>query len=147
MILAVFCWQTRGFDHVFTVLTSLTGEGEGISDPSEPGRDELREEDFDFTAWLTFQPSDTGFSSWYASKSPNTMISDLQTVEQIVAIAHGKTMGDELGFAFPDVLEAIKLCTVHRIAVLGVEIFLVRGETYETIRMSAYEIEDQEWGA
>ena len=75
------------------------------------------------------------------------MISDLQTIEEIVAIANGKTMGGELGFAFPGVLEVIKLCTVHRIAILGVEIFRVRGEWYETVKMSGYEIEDQEWRA
>lgn len=75
------------------------------------------------------------------------MISDLETVGSIAAIANGKTVGGEMGFAFPDVLEAVRLCTANRIAVLGVEIFHVRGETYETTRLSSYDIQDQEWGA
>jgi len=75
------------------------------------------------------------------------MISDLETIGPIAEIANGTTIGGELGFAFPDVLEAVKLCTANEIAVLGVEIFLVRGEAYETIKMSSYEIENQEWRA
>ncbi|MBZ2187424.1 MAG: hypothetical protein K7J46_22205 [Bryobacter sp.] len=75
------------------------------------------------------------------------MISDLETIGPIAEIANGITIGGELGFAFPDVLAAVKLCTANDIAVLGVEIFLVRGEAYETIKMSSYEIENQEWKA
>ena len=75
------------------------------------------------------------------------MISDVEKIGPIAEIANGKTIGGEMGFSFPDVLEAVKLCTANRIAVLGVEIFLVRGETYETITLSSYEIEDQEWEA
>ena len=75
------------------------------------------------------------------------MITDLETIGSITAIANGKTVGGELGFSFPEVLEAVRLCTASGMAVLGVEIFQVRGETYETTRLSAYELPDQEWGA
>jgi hypothetical protein len=73
------------------------------------------------------------------------MTSDLDTVPSIASIANGKTVGGELGFTFPDVLEAIRLCTTNGIAILGVEILEVRGETYVTTKMSAYELADQEW--
>ena len=73
------------------------------------------------------------------------MIADLETIFLITAIANGKTVGGELGFSFPEVLEAVRLCTANQIAVLGVEIFVVRGETYETQRLSGYELQDQEW--
>lgn len=75
------------------------------------------------------------------------MISDLEAIGPIAAIANGKTVGGEMGFAFPDVLDAVRLCTANGMAILGVEIFHVRGGTYETTKMSAYEIEDQEWEA
>src|SRR5579863_869011 len=74
------------------------------------------------------------------------MTSDIETIESIVAEANGKTIGGELGFTFSSALDAVKLCTVHGIAVLGVEIFHVRGETYETTKMSGYELPDQQWG-
>ena len=75
------------------------------------------------------------------------MISDLETISSITAIANGKTVGGEIGFSFPEVLEAVRLCTAGGTAVLGVEVFHVRGETYETTKLSAYELPDQEWGA
>lgn len=66
------------------------------------------------------------------------MKSDLARVPAIVAVAHG-TVGEELAFAYPDVLEAISLCTAKGIAVLGVEIFLVRPERFQTERLSIYD--------
>jgi hypothetical protein len=74
------------------------------------------------------------------------MISDLETISSITAIANGKTVGGELGFSYPEVLEAVRLCSAGGIAVLGVEIFQVRGETYETTKLSGYELKNQEWG-
>jgi hypothetical protein len=73
------------------------------------------------------------------------MTNDVQAVECISSLANGKTVGGELGFTFPEVIEAIRLCTVNKIAVLGVEIFQVSGETYETTKMSGYELPDHDW--
>jgi hypothetical protein len=72
-------------------------------------------------------------------------MSDLQTICSITSIANGKTIGGELGFTFPGALEAVRLCTENGIAVLGVEIFQVCGEAYETIVMSSYELPNLEW--
>jgi hypothetical protein len=80
------------------------------------------------------------------------MTSDIEAIECISSLANGKTIGGELGFTYPEVLEAIRLSTVSSIAVLGVEIFRVTGQGYETITMSGYDLTmsgydlpDQDW--
>ena len=70
------------------------------------------------------------------------MINDIERISAIVSIANNKSVSGELGVAYPDVFEAIRLCTVNSIAVLGVELFQVRGELFDTIKMSGYELAD-----
>ena len=53
-------------------------------------------------------------------------MTDLEQVESIVGAASGRTIGNELTFAFPEVSEVIGLCTQNEIAVLGVEVLEVR---------------------
>jgi hypothetical protein len=76
------------------------------------------------------------------------MKNDIETIGSIVAVASDKSVSGELGFLYPDVLEAIRLCTINGIAVLGVELFQVRGELFHTVKMSGYELPDprQDWG-
>ncbi len=69
-------------------------------------------------------------------------MNDIESISAIVSIANDKSVSGELGFSYPDVLEAIRLCTVNSIAVLGVELFQVRGELFDTIKMSGYELPD-----
>ena len=68
------------------------------------------------------------------------MIRDLARIPAISAAAIGKT-GEELTFAFPEVLNVIKLCTANEIAVLGVEIFLVKNEGYYASGCSDYDLQ------
>jgi hypothetical protein len=67
------------------------------------------------------------------------MTSDLERIESIVRVAFGKTIGNELAFTFPEVLEVIKRCTMNEIAVLGVEVFEVRPTGYLTKNLSVYD--------
>ncbi|MDQ2843578.1 MAG: hypothetical protein M3Y72_21560 [Acidobacteriota bacterium] len=75
------------------------------------------------------------------------MINDLETISSIVSIANGGSVSGELGFSYPNVLEAIRLCTMNGIAVLGVELFQVCGELFDTVKISGYELPDpnQNW--
>jgi hypothetical protein len=62
------------------------------------------------------------------------MTNDIESVPSIVACAAGRTRGGELNFTFPEVLDAIKMCTSNNIAVLGIDVFEVRAEGYLTKR-------------
>ncbi len=73
------------------------------------------------------------------------MISDMNAIETINSLSNGRTIGGELAFTFPEVVDAIRQCTTNQIVVLGVEVFRVRGEVYETATMSGYELPDQDW--
>lgn len=66
------------------------------------------------------------------------MTSDFGLLPGIADMA-SSTIGEELAFTFPEVLEAIRLCTENEIAVLGVEVFEVRREGYATKNLSVYE--------
>lgn len=66
------------------------------------------------------------------------MTSDFETIEPIATAACG-AVGDELAFTYPGVLEVIKLCTLHEIAVLGVEVFVTRPDGYYTESLSTYD--------
>ena len=66
------------------------------------------------------------------------MKSDFELIQPIAAAAIG-TVGDEMTFSFPEVLEVIKLCTANRIAVLGLELFEVHPEGYHTKKLSGYD--------
>ncbi len=80
------------------------------------------------------------------------MKNDLERVPTIVAAARG-AVGDELAFTYPEVLEVIRLCTASGIAVLGVEVFVVRPEGFQTEHLSIYdqhmkqgaEVQKSEW--
>ena len=73
------------------------------------------------------------------------MISDLEAIGRINLLSHGKTVGGELTFTLPLVLDAIRECSANEIAVLGVEIFRVKGDLYQTVAMSGYELPEQDW--
>src|SRR5437764_2095550 len=68
------------------------------------------------------------------------MMTDLEQVESIVGAASGRTIGNELTFAFPEVSEVIGLCTQNEIAVLGVEVLDVRPDGYYTKSLSVYDL-------
>lgn len=72
------------------------------------------------------------------------MTSDLELLPGVLAAAVGRT-GNELTFAFPKVLDVIKLCSANQIAVLGPDLFKLRGEgLYQTVKLSAYHLELKE---
>jgi hypothetical protein len=75
------------------------------------------------------------------------MTSNLETLEPVLGLAHGRTIGGEPAFTFPDVLDVLALCTKHEIAVLGVELFKVSPEGYRTEGISTYEVQlgEQPW--
>jgi hypothetical protein len=68
---------------------------------------------------------------WTASKLPSEMTGAFEKIPGIAAAAIG-ALGDELTFSFPEVLGVIGLCTMHEIAVLGLELFQVLPEGYAT---------------
>jgi hypothetical protein len=68
------------------------------------------------------------------------MTDDFEQLESAIALSSGKTVGGELGFTYPAVLEAIKLCTANEIAVLGSELFAVLPEGYHTQAISPYRV-------
>ena len=74
-------------------------------------------------------------------------MNNLETLEPVLSLAHGKTIGGEPAFTFPDVLDVLALCTKHELAVLGVELFKAGSNGYCTEGISTYEIhlEEQPW--
>jgi hypothetical protein len=60
-------------------------------------------------------------------------------IESIKAAAI-RSIGDELAFSFPQVLDVIKQCSINDIAVLGVEVNKPRGELFQTEYLSGYEV-------
>jgi hypothetical protein len=67
-------------------------------------------------------------------------ISD-ESLTPVLGLASGRTIGGEPTFTFPEVLDAIALCTHHEIAVLGLELFQVRPTGYHTERISPYAVQ------
>ena len=67
------------------------------------------------------------------------MKSDIEMIESIRAAAIC-SIGDELAFAFPQVLDIIKQCSINEIAVLGVEINKAHGPQYQTEYLSRYNV-------
>jgi hypothetical protein len=67
------------------------------------------------------------------------MKSDIEMIESIKAAAVC-SIGDELAFAFPQVLGIIEQCSTNDMAVLGVEINKAIGERYQTEHNSTYEV-------
>lgn len=70
-----------------------------------------------------------------------------ETLDPVLGLAHGRTIGGEPAFTFPDVLDALSVCTAHEVAVLGVELFTARLEGYRTEGISTYEVQlkQQPW--
>jgi hypothetical protein len=75
------------------------------------------------------------------------MMDNLQTLRAVLPLAHGKTIGGEPAFVFPEVLDVLALCTKHEIAVLGVEMFKANPDGYSTEGISVYDIQrsDESW--
>jgi len=70
---------------------------------------------------------------------------DFERIPGVAAAAIGN-VGDELTFPFPEVLSVIELCSANQIAVLGVEMFLVKPEGHYASGCSAYELQEkQRW--
>jgi hypothetical protein len=67
------------------------------------------------------------------------MKSDIEMIGTIKAAAI-RSIGDELAFVFPQLLDVIKECSINDIAVLGVDVHNARGEQYQTVYLSAYEV-------
>ncbi len=70
------------------------------------------------------------------------MTGAFEKIPAIAAAAIG-AIGDELTFGYPEILQAITLCTKHGIAVLGLELFQVLPKGYATKKLSGY---DQQMG-
>ena len=68
------------------------------------------------------------------------MTQDFEKIPSIIALANDRSTG-ELAFTFPEVVEAIHLCTSNEIAVLGVEIFVIRNGEYYASGCSTYELQ------
>ena|SRR5690348_9930477 len=66
------------------------------------------------------------------------MSNDLEKVQGIMAVSAAKTPSGELTFTFPEVLDAIRLCTANAIAVLGIEVFKIQDGEYLTTKISPY---------
>lgn len=68
------------------------------------------------------------------------MKDSFQLLPEIRAISH-KALGDEPLFSYPEVSEAVSICSAKAIAVLGVEIFRGGAGEYYTESISEYEVE------
>ena len=55
------------------------------------------------------------------------MSGDFEQIPEVKAFAIGK-VGQELAFSFPEVQEVIQLCSMNKIAVLGVELFQIKAD-------------------
>jgi hypothetical protein len=70
---------------------------------------------------------------------------DFERIRGIAETAMG-SVGDELTFSFPEVLKVIELCSANQIAVLGVELFLVRADGHYALGSSDYDLQEkQKW--
>src|SRR5690349_6747938 len=68
------------------------------------------------------------------------MTQDFEQIEGVAVTSIGK-VGDEPTFPFPEVLTVIDLCSANEIAVLGVELFLVKSDGYYPSGCSVYDLE------
>jgi hypothetical protein len=64
-----------------------------------------------------------------------------ESLTPVLGLASGRTIGGEPTFTFPEVLDAIALCTHHEIVVLGLELFQVCPTGYHTEKISPYEVQ------
>lgn len=72
------------------------------------------------------------------------MTHDIENVQPILILANTSLDG-ELAFTYPEIIEAIHLCTANEIAVLGVEMFLVRDGGYYASGSSTYDLQMNKW--
>jgi hypothetical protein len=70
-------------------------------------------------------------------------MSDFEHIQEIADAAIG-SVGDELTFPFPEVLRIIELCSQNEIAVLGVELFLVKLDGYYASGCSDYDLQEKD---
>jgi hypothetical protein len=62
------------------------------------------------------------------------------SLTSVLGLASGRTIGGEPTFTFPEVLDALAMCTQHEVAVLGIELFKVIPTGYHTEKISPYEV-------
>jgi hypothetical protein len=70
------------------------------------------------------------------------MTRDFEQVPRVKAAAIGK-VGEGLGFSLPEVLAVIHVCSGNDIAVLGVELFLVKSDGYQASGCSDYDLQER----
>lgn len=73
------------------------------------------------------------------------MTQDIEKIRSITSLANTRTSGGELAFTYPEVIDAIHLCTANEIAVLGVEIFLAQHDKYYASGCSTYDLQMGKW--
>lgn len=73
------------------------------------------------------------------------MTQDIEKIRSITSLANTRTIGDELAFTYPEVINAIHQCTANQIAVLGVEIFQVKSGQYYASGSSTYDLQMSKW--
>ena len=73
------------------------------------------------------------------------MTQDFEKIGPIASLANTKTVGGEVAFTYPEVIEVIHLCTANEIAVLGVEVFLARDNEYFASGCSTYDLRMHKW--
>ena len=74
-------------------------------------------------------------------------MNNLRTLSAVLPFAHGRTIGGEPAFLFPEIFDVLALCTKHGVAVLGIELFKVDPDGYSTEGISDYEVllRNQSW--
>lgn len=70
------------------------------------------------------------------------MTRDFEQIPGVASAAISKA-GDEPTFPFPEVLEVIELCSAKQIAVLGVELFLLKLDAYYASGCSDYDLQEK----
>ena len=68
------------------------------------------------------------------------MIQDSEQIPAIAALINNRSTG-EPAFTFPEVMDVIRSCTSNQIAVLGVEIFLIKESQYYASGCSTYDLQ------
>ena len=70
----------------------------------------------------------------------NEEFGDFGAIPQVAAAAVG-ALGNELTFTVLEVLDVVKVCSSHLIAVLGIDLFLVLPDgLYQTEKLSGYDL-------
>jgi len=95
--------------------------------------------------WAT-RPSHPSVGAWFPTQLHGEAVTtDFEQVPRVLSIAVGR-VGEELTFTYPEVLGVIDLCSANAIAVLGVELFLVKPDGHYASGTSDYDLlEKQRW--